>query len=176
VSPEVSDLDFSSAVSVAGTSVPGFTVRRLNTEVELADGQSFALAGLLQNKVTASKSQVPFLGDIPVLGLLFRSVNYQRAETELVVLVTPRLVEPMNPDQVTALPGEHWRYPNGLQYYGLADLGGPVVEGGKSDADKSKGKTAAASAATTSAPPPQFHGTYGYSPVGAGSTTGPAVH
>ncbi|HSV14691.1 MAG TPA: type II and III secretion system protein family protein, partial [Tepidisphaeraceae bacterium] len=162
VSPEVSDLDFSSAVTVAGTSVPGFTDRKLNTVVELADGQSFALAGLLNNRVSANKSAIPFLGDIPVLGLLFRSVNYQRSETELVVIVTPRLVEAMNPDQVPLLPGEHWRYPDPLKFYGLADLGGPVVESDKAAADKANGKSAAAM------PPPQFHGAYGYTPAGAG--------
>ena len=103
--PEVSDVDFSNAVQFGGFVVPGLTQRRVNTTVELADGQSLAIAGLLDNRITSNKAAVPILGDLPVLGALFRSVRYQRRETELVVFVTPRLVAPMNPADVPPLPG-----------------------------------------------------------------------
>lgn len=159
VSPEVSDLDYSVGVSVAGTTVPGFTDRKVDTTVELGDGQSFALAGLLDNKISASNTAIPLLGDIPILGALFTSTSYQRNETELVVLVTPRLVSAMNPDAVPALPGEKWRYPNQLQNYLFHDLGGPA-NAAKSRADiKTEGQ------------PPQFHGSYGFTAVGTGSVT-----
>jgi pilus assembly protein CpaC len=158
VSPEVSDLDYSVGVSVAGTVVPGFTDRKVTTTVELGDGQSFALAGLLNNKISASNSQIPLLGDIPILGALFTSTSYQRNETELVILVTPRLVAPMNPGTVPNLPGEKWRYPNQFESYVFHDLGGPVVDSAKKRADsKSEGM------------PPQFHGSYGFTAVGSGS-------
>jgi pilus assembly protein CpaC len=156
VTPEVSDLDYSVGVSVGGTTVPGFTDRKVDTTVELGDGQSFALAGLLNNKISASNTAIPLLGDIPVLGALFTSTSYQRSETELVILVTPRLVAPMNPDKVPSLPGEKWRYPNQLQSYVFHDLGGPI-DSPKTHADiKSEGA------------PPQFHGSYGFTAVGSG--------
>ena len=83
VSPEVSELDYSNAVSFDGFSVPALTKRNLSTTVELKDGQTLALAGLLQNQINATKNVTPWLGDVPVLGgSLFRSVSYQRNETE----------------------------------------------------------------------------------------------
>lgn len=128
VNPTVSELDFAHAVLINGTQVPGLTNRTVNTTVELAEGQTFALAGLLDNEVTANKGVTPLLGDLPVLGALFRSVSYQRQETELVVLVTPRLVEAMNPHQVPQLPGELWRDPTDLQLFLNQDLGGPATD------------------------------------------------
>src|SRR6185295_5861445 len=106
--PEVSDLDFTTAVRFNGFVVPGLTSRKLETVVELNEGQTFALAGLLNNNITATKDVTPLLGDIPVVGALFRSVRYQRKETELVVLVTPKLVHGMRPGDVPKVPGEHW--------------------------------------------------------------------
>ena len=123
VTPEVSDLDYSRSITSAGIIIPSITKRTLTTEIELAEGQTFAVAGLLNNRVQANKDVTPLLGDIPVLGALFRSVRYERNETELVVLVTPRLVEPMNPDQVPALPGEKWRYPSEVELLLNGDLG-----------------------------------------------------
>jgi pilus assembly protein CpaC len=158
VAPEVSQLDYAHAVTVSGTSVPGFTDRKLDTTVELGDGQSLALAGLLQNDLSSSVTSIPGLGDLPVLGALFRSTSYSRDETELVVMVTPRLQAPMNPDQVPLLPGEHYRYPNTLQQFLFADLGGTAVEKSKLRADK---KSAGV--------PPQFHGTYGFTEAATGS-------
>jgi pilus assembly protein CpaC len=158
VAPEVSQLDYSHAVEISGYSVPGFTDRKLETTVELGDGQSLALAGLLQNDMSASVSRIPGLGDLPVLGVLFRSTTYSRDETELVCVVTPHLQAPMNPDQVPLLPGEHWRYPNTFQQFVFADMGGTAVEPGKSRADKK-----------SAGMPPQFHGTYGFTAAGTGS-------
>ncbi|MBI5162560.1 MAG: type II and III secretion system protein family protein [Magnetospirillum sp.] len=94
VSPEVSQIDRASAVTFTGFSVPGLSTRRATTTVELKDGQSFAVAGLLQSDFTDTVRQVPGIGEIPVLGALFRSSAFLRKETELVIIVTPRLVKP----------------------------------------------------------------------------------
>jgi pilus assembly protein CpaC len=96
VAPEVSDLDYSTAVVVEGFLIPGLTTRRAETTVDLADGQSFAIAGLLNETVRDSFSRYPKLGEIPILGSLFRSRSFQKQETELVIVVTPRLVKPLN--------------------------------------------------------------------------------
>ena len=106
VRPEVSSLDYAAGVSVGGVAVPGLRTRRGSTTLQLRDGQTFAMAGLINEQVQWSLNKVPFLGDIPVLGALFTSKEYQRAETELVIIVTPRLVRAMNPHEVPALPGE----------------------------------------------------------------------
>jgi pilus assembly protein CpaC len=95
---EVSAVDFSNAVDIGGGSVPGTSSRRANTTVELRDGQSFAIAGILQDDFQDSARQVPFLGDIPILGALFRSAEYQRRQTELVIIVTAHLVSPVRGD------------------------------------------------------------------------------
>lgn len=125
VSPEVSQLDYSNAVTFDGFSIPALTKRNLTTTVELKDGQTLALAGLLQSNINATKNVVPGLGDVPVLGALFRSVSYQRQETELVVLVTPEIVDAMNPSEVPDLPGEHWSIPTENDLFLNQDLGGP---------------------------------------------------
>jgi pilus assembly protein CpaC len=163
--PEVSEVDPSLGATVSGNVVPGFTKRTLETTAELSDGQSLALGGLLQDNTTSAVTKIPGLGDVPVLGVLFRSTSYQRNETELVVLVTPRLVAPMNPDEVPLLPGEHWRYPTELGQYIRADLGGPMVQPSKARADKK-----------SIGMPPQFHGSYGFTAAGTGSVqaTSPA--
>jgi pilus assembly protein CpaC len=127
LTPEVSDLDFSSPIVISGSRIPVVNKRKVTTMVELADGQTFAIAGLLNNSIAAAKDVTPVLGDLPVLGTLFRSVRYQRKETELVVLVTPKLVSPMNPGQVSKLPGENWRHPNEAQLFLNQDLGGEEV-------------------------------------------------
>src|SRR6185295_2348287 len=124
--PEVSDVDFTFAVTAQGFRIPGRRTRRLSTTVELAEGQTFAVGGLLDNRVAANKDATPLLGDLPVIGALFRSVRYQRQETELVVLVTPRLVNGMRPGEVPKLPGEHWRHPSQSSFFLNGDLGGPV--------------------------------------------------
>jgi pilus assembly protein CpaC len=95
VSPEVSALDFTNGLTVNGFSVPALTVRSLNTAVELNTGQSFAIGGLLDNRVTNTFEKIPFLGDIPVLGKFFQSRSHNKQNTELVVIVTPEIVQPV---------------------------------------------------------------------------------
>jgi pilus assembly protein CpaC len=102
VEPEVSQLSSQGAVSLEGFSIPALTTRRAATTVELGSGQTFAIAGLIQNDLNNNVSKVPGLGDIPVLGELFKSTQYQRNETELVVLVTPVVVKPFADKAATA--------------------------------------------------------------------------
>jgi pilus assembly protein CpaC len=103
--PEVSQLDPSNSVAVGnGIVVPALTVRRATTTLELKDGQSFVLAGLLQNNLSTAQQQLPWIGDVPVLGALFSSKSYQKNETDLVIIVTPRLVNPTRPGDVVRTP------------------------------------------------------------------------
>jgi pilus assembly protein CpaC len=104
ISPEVSELDFANAVTISGTTVPSLIKRDAVTTVELRDGQSFAIAGLLQANNTRNRSQIPWLGSVPVLGALFSSSDYQKSETDLVIIVTPHLVQPAGPGQHLATP------------------------------------------------------------------------
>ncbi len=104
VEPSVSELDFTNAITIQGTTVPALTRRDARTTVELRDGQSFAIAGLLQTRNRQDVSQVPWIGSVPVLGTLFRSSSYQQEETDLVIIVTPRLVAPAVPGQRLASP------------------------------------------------------------------------
>ncbi len=104
IEPEVSQLDFSRPVTIGGISVPPLIVRRASTTVELRDGQSFVLGGLLQSTGKNAISQLPWLGDVPVLGALFRSASYQKEETDLAIIVTPRLVRPARPGDVIKTP------------------------------------------------------------------------
>jgi pilus assembly protein CpaC len=104
IKPEVSEIDPTHTVTVAGTSVPGLITRKASTTLELRDGQSFMLGGLLQNQTTTAQDQLPWLGDVPVLGALFRSAQYQKNETDLVILVTPHIVHPMRPNEVAHTP------------------------------------------------------------------------
>ncbi len=126
VMPEVSDLDPSSSIPIPGTglSVPGLTVRRAETTIELASGSTIAIAGLLSEAVRGASQKLPGLGDVPVLGALFSSNRYQRSQTELVILVTPELVVGMNPDQVGPVPGQYMTEPNDFQLFGLGLLEG----------------------------------------------------
>ncbi len=95
VAPEVSTLDFSNALTIAGTTIPAISTRRAETEIELKDGQSFGIAGLLDRRTTTLLSKVPGLGDIPILGQLFRSRSINKSDTELLVFVTPHIVDPV---------------------------------------------------------------------------------
>ncbi len=104
VAPEVSALDFSNALTVSGFLIPALTTRRAETEIELRDGQSFAIAGLIDNRLTEVVSKIPALGDIPIIGRIFRSRSMNRNNTELLVMVTPKLVRPLAPGQVPPLP------------------------------------------------------------------------
>ena len=100
VRPEVSQIDPAAGITTGGITIPGLSVRRVDTTVELASGQSFAIGGLLQSNTTDIISQVPGLGSIPVLGKLFSSTNYQNNKTELVIIVTPYLVQPADPGKL----------------------------------------------------------------------------
>ena len=105
VEPEVSALDFSNSVTLQGFRIPSLTTRRTTTQVELRDGQTFAIAGLLDNTVTETMSKIPGLGDIPILGYLFRSRAYQKNHTELVVLITPHIMRHDSAGVSPTLPG-----------------------------------------------------------------------
>ena len=104
VRPEVSALDFANGISLQGFRIPALTTRRAETDVELRDGQSFAIAGLLDNIRQDDSSAIPILSKLPIIGALFKSKADRAEETELMVLITPRLVRPLNPDEVPALP------------------------------------------------------------------------
>jgi len=103
--PEVSTIDFTTGVKFDGFLIPGLRTRRAKTGIELRDGQSFALAGLLDNNETRTLSKIPILGDIPILGALFKSKSFQKQETELMFFVTAHLVKPVNPDDLPQLRG-----------------------------------------------------------------------
>ena len=95
VEPEVSSIDPSASITVNGLTIPGVQTRRANTVLELRDGESFALAGLIRRDFSTTIRQVPLLGSIPIIGALFRSTGFQKGETELVIVVTPRIVNPV---------------------------------------------------------------------------------
>ncbi len=125
VAPEVSELDFTNALRTQGFVVPAITTRRAATTIELADGQSFAIGGLLRDNVRESIKKVPVLGEIPILGALFRSSSFQKSETELVIIVTPHLVKPLDMAAQT-LPTDYYVEPNEFEYYmmGFTEKGG----------------------------------------------------
>src|SRR5256712_2496809 len=100
VRPEVSSLDFTNALTIQGFFIPALSTRRVESEMDLADGQSFAIAGLMDNRVTEQLSKIPGIGDIPVLGKLFQSRNRPKSNDELLVVVTPRIVKPLSSDQI----------------------------------------------------------------------------
>jgi pilus assembly protein CpaC len=137
LSTEVSDVDPTRSVTIGGISIPGLTSRQSETTVRLADGQSFAIAGLLSDKVQSTISKVPLLGDIPILGALFRSVNYQRNETELLVVVTAHLAKPVAPHDAPHLPTENeLNDPNDVQLFLLGRDGGGDRSADSADAMK----------------------------------------
>jgi pilus assembly protein CpaC len=149
VRPEVSQLSDAGAVTIAGFRVPALITRRAETTVELGSGQSFMIAGLLQNTGNNSVDKAPVLGDLPILGALFRSTKFQRSETELVVIVTPYLVRPVSTQMATPLDG--YRNPNDIE----RDFLGQTFKGvnGKMDPTAIPAPSAAPSGA---APAPGF--------------------
>ncbi|HEX8257193.1 MAG TPA: type II and III secretion system protein family protein, partial [Allosphingosinicella sp.] len=114
VRPEVSEISSAGAVKLNGFEIPALTTRRAETTVELGSGQSFMIGGLLRNNGNNSVEKAPFLGDIPILGALFRSNSFRRNETELVIVVTPYLVKPVSASQI-ALPTDGYRHSNDAQ-------------------------------------------------------------
>jgi pilus assembly protein CpaC len=117
VAPEVSEISAVGAVVIQGSEIPTLVTRKAETTLELQSGESFAMAGLLHDKVEALNSGIPGLRDLPVLGPLFRSVSYQKNETELVVLVTASLVEPMSLATAPPVPGFLHAEPNDWEFY-----------------------------------------------------------
>ena len=108
VAPEVSELDYNAGVVIAGIQVPALNIRRTDTSISLADGESFVISGLINSSSRSAVDKLPGLGDIPILGAFFRNSGMQREDKELLMIVTPRLVNPLAADaQLPALPGEH---------------------------------------------------------------------
>lgn len=131
VEPEVSSLDSGASISLGGLSIPGLQTRRASTTLELRDGESFAIAGLIQQDMATSVSQVPLLGSLPIIGALFRSTEFQKGETELLIVVTPRLVAPIKPEQVR-LPTDSVKDANELELFLMGQThemkpGGPTA-------------------------------------------------
>src|SRR5262249_53520292 len=128
VRPEVSSLDFANGISLQGFRIPSLITRRAETDVELRDGQSFAIAGLLNNLSQNNASAVPILSDLPIIGNLFKSKSENKERTELMVLITPRLVRPLNPDEVPPLPNQMKRFlpPTDSVGQELSGGGGPI--------------------------------------------------
>ncbi|MGG1943917.1 pilus assembly protein N-terminal domain-containing protein [Trinickia sp. NRRL B-1857] len=114
VAPEASQLDFQNAVTINGVSVPAITTRRADTTVELGDGESFVIGGLIDRETMSNVSKVPLLGDLPVIGAFFKQLNYQQNDKELVIVVTPHLVSPLAKDaRLPSTPGERSEQRNG---------------------------------------------------------------
>jgi pilus assembly protein CpaC len=124
IEPEVSQIDPSNVVRVGGVEIPSLIVRRANTTIELRDGQSFAIAGLLQSINSVNQNQLPWIGNIPILGALFRSSSYQKQETDLVIIVTPRIVRPTRPGDLVRTPLDNTLPPNDVDFFlhGVAEL------------------------------------------------------
>ena len=116
VAPAVSEIDPNVVINIQGADIPGLTTRRADTLVELADGQSFAIAGLLKETSREAMSKYPILGDIPILGALFKSKSFQNNETELVIIVTPHLVKPLNMAK-QSLPTDYYTEPDDAEFY-----------------------------------------------------------
>lgn len=127
VRPEVSELDFTNGIVLSGTRVPAFTSRRVETTVELGAGQSFAIGGLIKDTMRETMDKFPLLGDVPVLGMLFRSSEFQKNLSELVVIVTPHLVEPVDGSKLS-LPTDKIIEPNDLEFYLLGKMQGKSPE------------------------------------------------
>ena len=129
VEPEVSSLDFNNGVLLEGFRIPALTMRRATTEVELRDGQSFAVAGLIDNETQTDQAAVPILSQLPIIGNLFKSKAERKERTELLVIVTPRLVRPLNPDEVPPLPTLPGRFlPSGDDIGQQLEGGGGTID------------------------------------------------
>jgi pilus assembly protein CpaC len=130
VEPEVSSIDPQNSIILNDITIPGLQTRRASTTLELRDGESFAIAGLIRQDFRSTVKQVPLLGSIPIIGSLFRSSGFQRGETELLIVVTPRLVQPIKPNQV-ALPTERVGEPTELDLFllGRTDTAVPAIPG-----------------------------------------------
>jgi pilus assembly protein CpaC len=117
IKPEVSSVDPSASYQVGDLAIPGFVVRRAHTQVDLKSGQSFMIAGLLQSENSTGTQRLPGLGRLPVLGTLFSSKAYQRRETDLVIIITPHLVQPIDPSKKPRVPTDQTAAPSGVDYF-----------------------------------------------------------
>ncbi|REJ87550.1 MAG: hypothetical protein DWQ34_15955 [Planctomycetota bacterium] len=118
IAPEVSERDFSNSVELQGTVVPGLTTRRVNTQVEMRFGDTLMIGGLISSRSNGTRQEIPYLGEIPGLGMLFSREEYEEGETELLILVTPHLVSPMGPGQVPpGGPGLNSDVPGAREFY-----------------------------------------------------------
>lgn len=151
VRPEVSELSSQGAVQLNGFQIPALTIRRAETTVELGSGQSFMIAGLMSNNSQNTIDKTPGAGDLPIIGALFRSTNYRKGETELVIVVTPYLVKPVNASEIK-LPTDGYLAPNELQrLFGNLESGGnkgdprpgPTVAPGQSGDPQASANTSA---------------------------------
>ena len=136
VSPEVSALDFANGLTLSGFRVPALTTRRASTDVELRDGQSFAIAGLLENISQDDRAAIPILSKLPIIGAVFKSKAERKERSELMVLITPRLVRALDPDEVPPLPVDQKRFLPRGEGIGEQLAGG----GGAVDAPATPGK------------------------------------
>ncbi|HYX41126.1 MAG TPA: hypothetical protein VE821_05490, partial [Pyrinomonadaceae bacterium] len=142
--PEVSTIDFSNGVKFNGFVIPALKTRRAKTGIELRDGQSFALAGLLNNEEQQTFSKIPVIADVPILGNLFKSKSFQKQETELMFIVTAQLVKPVNPDdlpQMRGIDGLKSGSPLGVEPKGEGIKGASGYSTGSTGANQTQPKT-----------------------------------
>jgi pilus assembly protein CpaC len=131
---EVSGIDPNTATRLAGIEIPGIISRKAKSHLRIESGKTFAMAGMLDERVEATRAAVPLLGDLPIIGALFRYVKHERRETELVIFVTPSLVRPMAPGEVPPAPGTTEGYnPNDFELF----LMGQLIETGSRTAQPS---------------------------------------
>jgi pilus assembly protein CpaC len=188
VEPEVSTLDYNNAVTLNGFLIPALRVRRAKTGIELQDGQSFGIAGLMDNNELKSLSKIPLLGEVPILGNLFKSKSFQKSESELVFIVTTKITRPVNPDampQYRGVDGLKNGSPLGVEPPGAASggsTGGPsggstgaLKSGEAPGASKSPGVTGGANAIGSGVTGESGHETSGIVTGDKGSTSGGAV-
>lgn len=143
VVPEVSEPDFALGVRILGSEIPAFQTRRVNTSVELGSGESFVLAGLLREDIVADLEELPFITDVPLLGQLFKSREFQKKQTELVIVVTPRLVHPLEAGTKVPLPTDFYIEPTRKEFYWDGNIEGalrpersrPTAKAGSETAD-----------------------------------------
>ncbi|WP_367382482.1 type II and III secretion system protein family protein [Stenotrophomonas cyclobalanopsidis] len=126
VAPEASDLDYTNSIALNGVQIPSINTRRADTTVELGDGESFVIGGLVSSTVASTVNKIPMLGDLPIIGSFFRNLDYKRQDKELVIIVTPRLVQPLARNTELPLPGDRESRPH-LPEWG-AWLLGPVSQ------------------------------------------------
>ncbi len=129
VAPEVSNIDSSAGYQAGNIVVPGFRSRKTNTTITMAAGQSFVIGGLIQDNMRSSVNKVPLLGDIPVIGALFRSTSYEKDQSELAILVTPTFVEPIAEGQKVSLPGENLDRPTAADGFFMGKVAELLPEG-----------------------------------------------